>query len=219
MDPGSKTDSTNKTKITFVDLHYLRGGECTRTTNSDGKVQTFFFNFFCSIDFLLRKVKKHPCQWYITSPVLDPHLCPGPFSMARATRAARHGPESPRSTWRRGLLWQEVRKWPLGCFPGETSGGPVLWASQDTAGGTPAGPAPGAASHYWSSWAAELSLAGPRQPQRDDWIVWGDAQQPGIKRAQNWLKSILLPHAATCELYVLHLRNCKFKVSVWAVFS
>lgn len=108
MDPGSKTDSTNKTKISFVDLRCLRGGECTRTTNSDGKVQTFSYNFFCSIDFLLRKVKKHPCQWCITSPVLDPHLCPGPFSMARATRAARHGPESP------GPPGEEVscgRKW------------------------------------------------------------------------------------------------------------
>ena len=162
VDPESKTSCANKTKIAFVDLHWPRGEEYgirTRRVNSDGRVQTFFLKCFslniflsiiCSVDFLLNRnsrlsiklllsnVKKCTCHWSVTSPVLYPHLSPGPFSMARTTRAARHGPKISGSIWKRALSWWEASKWPLGYFPGKPWGGQALSACQGTAGETPA---------------------------------------------------------------------------------
>lgn len=100
------------------------------------KSLNFCLSIIFSFDFLLRKVKKCTCQWHVTLPVLYLHLCPGPFSMSGTTRAARHGPKSLGSIWRRALLPGEARKWPFGCFPGKPWGGWALWACQWTAGGT-----------------------------------------------------------------------------------
>lgn len=87
----------------------------------------------------------------------------------------------------------------------------LLWAlraCQGTAGGT-----------WWqhhevpgTTGVHGQSSLGPRQTQRDDHTVSRDAEQSRIKRAQNWLTFILLPLSASCELFVLHLTNNKFKV-------
>lgn len=150
----------------------------------------------------LRKLKRCPCPQHLPSPVPYP-LCPGPFSMERITRPARHDPKNSRSSLGRALLWREARKCPLGCFPGKP------WSCRNTKCARHCWTNP---SHPgWSSWAAEHFLLSPRQSQRDNWIMWGDVEQPRIKEAENWIKSILLPFATRCEQYVLHLRNKKFK--------
>lgn len=140
------------------------------------------------------------CPQHVTLFVLSLHLPPDLWQK-KTQQLPVMALKSLKSVWRRASLATGSEEMAIR----------LLWAlraCQGTAGGT-----------WWqhhevpgTTGVHGQSSLGPRQTQRDDHTVSRDAEQSRIKRAQNWLTFILLPLSASCELFVLHLTNNKFKV-------